>query len=131
MAESKKKKTNVNPLIGAQAKPTTLEDATKIDIDITKSLADNIIEAGLSSQINIGELERFTSMSNAREQMYQLIDTMMQDSSVSSIVRTYAEDICEPADNGHIMWCESDNPNISKFVNYLLDVMNVDKHIFQ
>jgi hypothetical protein len=119
-----------SPLIGHQAKPTVLDSTTKLDIDTTKSLVDNIIEAGLSHALDASALENFTSVSNARDQVYQLIDTMCADSAVSSIVRTYSEDVCETADNGHIVWCESENPHIAKFVNYLLNVMNVDKKIF-
>ena len=119
-----------SPLIGHQAKPTVLDSTTKLDIDTTKSLVDNIIEAGLSNTLDVGAIESFTQISNARDQVYQLIDTMCTDSAVSSIVRTYSEDVCETADNGHIVWCESSNPNIAKFVNYLLNVMNVDKKIF-
>ena len=117
-----------SPLIGNQAKPVVLDSTTKLDIDTSKSLVDNIIEAGLNSTLDTGALENFTSISNARDQVYQLIDTMCADSAVSSIVRTYAEDVCETADNGHIVWCESNDSNIAKFVNYLLNVMNVDKN---
>ena len=119
-----------SPLIGHQAKPTVLDSTTKLDIDTNKSLVDNIIEAGLSNTLDASALENFTTISNARDQIYQLIDTMCQDSAVSSIVRTYSEDVCETGDNGHIVWCESSDPNIAKFVNYLLNVMNVDKKIF-
>ena len=135
MAE-KEKKTPKKPrqtktqFIGSQAKPTVLNDTTKLDIDTNKVLVDNVIEAGINGGLNISELDRFTSISNARDQIYSLIDTMCEDSSVASIVRTYAEDVCETADNGHIMWAESDNPNISKFINYLLNVMNVDKNLY-
>ena len=131
MAETKKKITKPkSPLVGAQAKPAVLDSTTKLDIDTNKVLVDNIIEAGLNSRLDMGAIERFTSISNSRDQVYQLIDTMCQDSAVSSIVRLYSEDVCETADNGHIVWCESTNPNISKFVNYLLNVMNIDKKIF-
>ena len=119
-----------SPLIGRQAKPTILDSTTKLDIDTSKSMVDNIIEAGLSHTLDISAIENFTSISNARGQIYQLIDTMCQDSAVSSIVRTYSEDVCETADNGHIIWCESTDPDVAKFVNYLLNVMNVDKKIF-
>jgi hypothetical protein len=119
-----------SPLIGRQAKPTILDSTTKLDIDTSKSMVDNIIEAGLSHTLDVSALENFTSISNARGQIYQLIDTMCQDSAVSSIVRTYSEDVCETADNGHIVWCESTDPDVAKFVNYLLNVMNVDKKIF-
>lgn len=128
MAENKKKTSH--PLVGSQAKPVTLDNTTTLDIDVKNTLVDNIIEAGLTSQLDIAALENFTSISNARDQVYQLIDTMAQDSSVAAILRTYAEDVCEPADNGHVIWCESNDPNISKFVNYMLNIMNADKNMY-
>ena len=130
MAENKPKKKQSNPLVGSQAKPTTLDNTTTLDIDTKKVLADNIIEAGLSSQLDIAALESFTSISNSRDQIYQLIDTMAQDSSVSAILKTYAENVCEPADNGHVIWCESKDPDVSRFVNYMLNVMNADKNMY-
>lgn len=117
-------------LVGSQAQPITLDNTTTLDIDTKKVLADNIIEAGLTGGLNVSAIESFTSISNSRDQIYQMIDSMAQDSSVSAILRTYAEDVCEPADNGHIIWCESDDPKVSKFVNYLLNKMNADKNMF-
>lgn len=130
MAENKPKKKQSSPLVGSQAQPTTLDNTTTLDIDTQKILADNIIEAGLSSQLDITKLENFTSISNSRDQIYQLIDTMAQDSSVSAILKTYAENVCEPADNGHVIWCESNDPKISKFINYMLNTMNADKNMY-
>ena len=131
MAETKTKKPSKSKssLIGNQAKPVVLDSTTKLDIDTNKVLIDNIIEAGLQSKLDISTIDKFTSISNARDQVYQLIDTMCNDSAVSAIVRTYTDDVCEMADNGHIVWCESSDPNISRFVNYLLNIMNVDKQI--
>ena len=131
MAEEKKpKKKQSSPLVGSQAQPTTLDNTTTLDIDTQKVLVDNIIEAGLTSKLDVAALENFTSISNSRDQIYQLIDTMAQDSSVSAILKTYAENVCEPADNGHVIWCESNDPNISKFVNYMLNIMNADKNMY-
>ncbi|MBP5468673.1 MAG: hypothetical protein J6Z11_05460 [Candidatus Riflebacteria bacterium] len=103
MAEEKKTKKPRSSLVGNQAKPVVLDDTTKLDIDTKKVLIDNIIEAGLSHQLDISEIERFTSISNARDQVYTLIDTMCQDAAVSAIVRTYTADVCEVEDNGHIV----------------------------
>lgn len=130
MAETKKKKKISHPLVGSQTQPVTLDNTTTLDIDTKNILADNIIEAGLTSKLDMAAIENFTSISNARDQIYQLIDTMSQDSSVAAILRTYTEDVCEPADNGHVIWCESEDPNISKFVNYILNVMNADKNMY-
>jgi len=125
-----KKNLEKSPLIGSIAEPTVLDTSARIDIDTNKELMDTIIEAGLSNKLDTSEIENFTRMSNVREQIYQMIDTMMQDSSVSAIVRTYAEDVCETADNGHVIWAESADPKVSKFVNYLLDLINADKKLF-
>ena len=105
MAETKTKKSSKSKssLIGNQAKPVVLDSTTKLDIDTNKVLIDNIIEAGLQSKLDIYTIDKFTSISNARDQVYQLIDTMCNDSAVSAIVRTYTDDVCEVADNGHIV----------------------------
>ncbi|MBO7078328.1 MAG: hypothetical protein J6W64_00770 [Bacilli bacterium] len=128
--KAKKTSQQANQLIGATAKPVTLDTTTKIDVDTNRTLIDNIIEAGIKGGLDIGALEDFTSISNSRDQIYVLIDTMAADSSVSAILKTYAEEVCETSDNGHVVWCESTDPKVSKFVNYLLDVMNVDKNIY-
>jgi hypothetical protein len=120
----------LSSLVGSQTQPVTLDNTTTLDIDTKKILVDNIIEAGLSSQLDIAKLENFTSIANSRDQIYQLIDTMAQDSAVSAILKTYAENVCEPADNGHVIWCESSDPNTSKFINYILNVMNADKNMY-
>ena len=61
MAENKTKKKQSNPLIGSQAQPVTLDNTTTLDIDTKKTLIDNIISAGLSSQLDSAKLENFTS----------------------------------------------------------------------
>lgn len=125
--QSKKVK---NPLVGSQAQPTTLDNTTKIDIDVTKALIDDIIEAGIKGGLDTSAIENFTSLSNSREQIYQVIDSMAADSSVASVIKIIAEEATEMNDQGHIIWCESQNPKISLFVNYLLNVMNADKNIY-
>lgn len=128
--ENNKSKKAKNPLVGAQTKPITLDNTTKIDIDVSKALIDDIIEAGINGGLDTSALESFTSLSNSREQIYQIIDTMAADSSVASVIKIIAEEATEPNDQGHIIWCESRDPKISLFVNYLLNVMNADKNIY-
>ena len=102
MAETKKTTKPKNSLVGKQAVPTTLDNTTKLDIDVKNTLIDNIVAAGLTGGLDTTALENFTSISNSRDQIYQLIDTMSQDSTVSSIIRTYAEDVCAVADNDEL-----------------------------
>lgn len=125
--QSKKVK---NPLVGSQAQPTTLDSTTKIDIDVTKALIDDIIEAGINGGLDTSTIESFTSLSNSREQIYQVIDNMAADSSVAAVIKIIAEEATEMNDQGHIIWCESQDSKISLFVNYLLNIMNADKNIY-
>jgi hypothetical protein len=67
MAENKPKKKSSNPLVGSQAQPVTLDNTTTLDIDVKNTLADNIIEAGLTSRLDMATIENFTSVSNARD----------------------------------------------------------------
>lgn len=119
-----------SPLIGAGAQPTVLDKQLNVGMDTTKSLIDNILDAGITGGLDTSELDKFTNISNTRDQIYSLIDTMCADSAVSSIIRTYAENVCEPSDTGDIVWCESDNPKIGKYINYLLGLLNVNKNIY-
>jgi hypothetical protein len=92
-----------NPLIGNQAKPVPLDSTTKLDIDTNNKLLDNIIESSISNNLDISAIEEFTTISNSRDTMYQLIDTMGKDADVAAVVRTYAEEVCAPGDHGHIV----------------------------
>jgi hypothetical protein len=126
MAENK----NTSYAVGSQAVATTLDTSTKLDIDTSKRIVDDILLGSRGNGINTSEIEKFTSIANSRDQIYTIIDTMAKDSAVASILKTFADSACEPNDHGKIVWCESNDSKISKFVNYLLGVINVDKKIY-
>ena len=102
-----------------------------IGIDTKETIFDNIIQAGQSSQLDLNSLDSFTTISQGRDQIYTMLDTMCQDSTISAVLETYAEDATEYNDQGQIVWVESSDPNIQKYVTYLLDTMNVDKNIYK
>lgn len=102
-----------------------------IGIDTEEHLYHNIINTGVSSKIDISELEGFTRTSQSRDQVYAMIDTMCNDSMIAAIIETYAEDATEYSDNGHIVWAESADDEVSKFVGVLLECLNIDKHIYK
>lgn len=118
-----------NEFIGKKTKavPKEKED---IGIDMNNTLAKNIIDGIDGSYVDLSKLEAFTNVSQTRENIYKLIDTMSQDSTIASVIETYAEDCTDTNDKGQIMWCESSDPNVAKYVSYLLDVLNVDKHAY-
>lgn len=103
----------------------------EIGIDLKDVLFDNIINAGLSSKLDISALEQFTFVSQNRDQVYAMIDTMSQDSLVAAILETYAEDATEYNDDGKIVWSESSDEEVNKYITYLLDTMNIDKNVYK
>lgn len=109
MADEKKEKKVPLPkktdhsLVGSQTQPATLNTTTKIDIDVDKKFIDNILDATIVGGLDTSAIENFTTISNSRDQIYQLIDTMSQDSMIAAILRVYAENVCETGDAGHIV----------------------------
>lgn len=102
----------------------------EIGIDTKEYIFQNIINAGTSSVLDVGEIESFSIASKSRDQVYQLLDTMAEDSAIAAVLETYAEDATEYNDQGKIVWVESSNSNIASYVNYLLITLCVDKNIY-
>lgn len=100
-------------------------------IDTKQTIYDNIINAGKNDQLDITALESFTSISQSRDSIYNLMDSMSEDATISAVLETYAEDATEYNDQGQIVWAESSKPEVQKFVQFLLDSMNIDKHIYK
>lgn len=103
----------------------------EIGIDNDKTLLDNIINAGLSNSIDISSINSFSQTAQTRDSVYQLIDTMCQDPTISAVLETYSEDATEYNDKGNIVWVESSDADAVKFITYLLNSLNVDKNIYK
>lgn len=125
MPENKKN----NEFVGKKIKPVG-KKRKEVGADLDHTLEANIINASEDNSLNMSALDNFSSVAQSREQIYRLIDAMSQDPTIASILETYAEDMSETNDKGKIVWCESSDENISKYVNFLLESMNVDKHVY-
>ena len=102
----------------------------QVGLDLDNTLLANLADAGDSSQIDMSALNNFLQISQRRDQLYNLLDSMAQDSIVSAILETYAEDATEYNDEGRIIWAESDDPKVLKLVTFMLDTMQVDKYAY-
>lgn len=103
----------------------------EIGIDLKNTVIDSVIDSIESNKVDISALESFTQVSQSRDQIYDILDDMGNDSTIAAVLETYAEDSTEPNDKGNIMWCESDDSNVLKFVTYLLDSLNIDKNMYK
>lgn len=103
----------------------------KKDVDLNKTLYDNIIGAAQNSALDINAFNSLTQTANNRNELYNMIDAMCEDGIISAVVETYAEDATERNDAGNIMWVESPDDEIAKCVEYYLDTLNVNKNIYK
>ena len=115
---------------GKQLKPVP-NPGVDIGIDTNDEFAKELIEGSLASALDISVFNTFSTQTQTREQVYQLLDTMAQDPTMSSALEVYAEDITETNDQGRIVWAESSDSDILKYVTFLLDTLNVDKNIYK
>ena len=93
----------------------------QIGIDTNNSFYENIIAAGLSNKLDMSALDSFLTTTRSRDQLYSLIDDMGEDPIIAAALESYAEDATNTNDNGDIVWAESPDSDISKYINYLLN----------
>lgn len=117
-------------LAGKKAKPVP-KSSPEIGMDTDDGFVNALLAMADSSQVDLGTFDNFGSTSQARESIYSLIDTMAQDDRVSAVLETYAEDVTDANEGGQIVWCESSDANVGKYVARLIDELNVDKHIYE
>ena len=101
-----------------------------IGIDTEDSLIWDI-SAAQSSQIDMQEIEKFTRITNDRNTLYSLIDQMATDSRMATALEYYAEDSTERNDQGKIVWVESNSSEITKYISFLLNSLNIDKNVYK
>lgn len=100
------------------------------DIDLSGQLFDNIIDAAEKSSVDMNTINSFSNISRSRNNVYELLDLMAQDPTISAILQIYAADATETNDSGQVMWCDSDDEKVLGMVTHLLDSMNVDKYAY-
>lgn len=118
-----------DPSLGAQIKSVPKPE-TNIGLDTKDTLFKNMIYAGEKSQLDMSQIENFTSVAQSREQVYELIDSMCTDPTIAAVLEAYAEDATEYNDQGKIVWAESTDSDVAKYVTFLLDTLNIDKNIY-
>lgn len=121
-------KVNLNEGVKITPVPTQTPE-TGIDTD--KSFISNIIGAAEVGALDISSIDALSQSAQNREQSYQLIDTMSQDDVISAVLETYAEDTVQTNDAGQVVWVESDDTKVLDYTSWLLNSLNVDKHIYQ
>lgn len=103
----------------------------EIGIDQKDSVLWNLIGEGTASQVDLSKIESLFSVSQNRNTIYDMLDTMSEDPLIAAALEIYAEDATEPNDKGQIVWVESPDGDASKYIQFLLNSLDIDKHIYQ
>lgn len=121
---------NDDPSYGSTIKAVPTPEK-EIGIDLSNSVIDKVMDTIETNKVDMSAIESFTQVSQSRDRIYDILDDMGNDSTIAAVLETYAEDATEPNDKGNIMWCESDDSDVIKFVTYLLEALNVDKNMYK
>lgn len=103
----------------------------EIGLDTENKFYENVLDAAKASKLDMSKFESFLQVSQDRNTIYDLLDTMAEDPINAAVLETYAEDATETNDSGKIMWVESDDAEVAKFVDFLLQSLNVDKYLYK
>lgn len=97
---------------------------------------DEIVNRMESSELNeVSQLNVFRTIAEDRETQYNSYDEMTTDSAISAALEIYADDATAYDEKGRIIWVESEDNDIAKAGNRLLDILQIPerawKHIHQ
>lgn len=118
------------PQLGKKIKPVP-KPSVNIGVDIDDEFYEILSKSGTSNAIDITQFNSFTQLSQNRETLYQVLDTMGEDPTIAAMLETYTEDATEQNEFGKIVWAESSNADVGKYVEFLLNSLNVDKNIYR
>lgn len=94
---------------------------------INKKLED-AIESG--KRIDLSELLTITTLKGDRDTKYSIFEEMVSDGRIGAAVEMYANDTVQYNQDGKIIWVESEDSDVAKYANKLLDDLNIADNIW-
>lgn len=120
---------NDTELYGKKIKSMPVKEKN-IGVDLNDTII-NDLSTAQSSQVDFGEIDKFTNISDDRNQLYSLIDQMGADGLIARALEIYASNSTEKNPQGRIVWAESNDSKTTKYITFLLDSLNIDKNIYK
>jgi len=107
----------------------------RADLPISEKSDEIVNRLDISNIHNGTQLNQFRQLAQDRQSMYDSYDEMKTDSIIAAALELYADDATAYDEQGRIIWVESDDDNIVKAGNRLLDLLEIPerswKHIYQ
>lgn len=105
------------------------------ELPITKREDDIVTQIDESEIQQVGQFNQFRQLANDRTTLYDAYDEMKTDSVIAAALEMYADDATTTDEQGRVIWAESEDENIAKAANRLIDIFELPerawKHIYQ
>ena len=81
------------------------------------------------SLVDVEAINRFRTLSSDRQERYTQFEDLLKDATVAAAIEMYADDATQyDYRSGKVIWAESENPDIAKAANRLLDVLRINEN---
>lgn len=107
------------------------KDEQNIGVELDDETLFDLINGSAKNpeSVNKAEIENFSRVSQSREHVYNLIESMCQDATVSTVLEIYTEYITQTNDEGVCIWADSDDTGIKKVINLLINDLRINQKI--
>ena len=108
----------------------TPEDVTSFTDDkgsLTNRM-NEAIEAG--KRIDLTDLVNITTLKGDRNTKYEVFEEMVADGRIGAAVEMYANDTVQYNHDGKVIWVESDDTEVAKYANKLLEDLNIPENLW-
>ena len=97
--------------------------------DDDKDLANRQIKSAESgSLIDLEAISKFRTLSSDRQERYAQFEDMLKDATIAAAIEMYADDSTQyDYRTGRVIWAESDDADIAKACNRLIDVLGINE----
>lgn len=86
-----------------------------------------IEDAGNGSLIDMDAINKFRTLSTDRQEKYSDYENLLSDATIAAAIEMYADDSTQyDYRTGKIIWAESEEPEIAKATNRLIDVLGIN-----
>ena len=108
----------------------TPEDVTSFTDD-KGSLTNRMNEAiEVGKRIDLTDLVNITTLKGDRNTKYEVFEEMVADGRIGAAVEMYANDTVQYNHDGKVIWVESDDTEVAKYANKLLEDLNIPENLW-
>ena len=101
-------------------------------VAITKDKDDlankQISNASAGSLVDVEAISKFRTLSSDRQERYSEFESLLKDATIAAAIEMYADDSTQyDYRTGKVIWAESDDTDIEKAANRLIDVLQLNE----